>query len=255
MELHGSDYTSMRVADLGVPGHRRSRPAVFAALAAARLNSRQLVDEVHKQMRSKPFACEHLYKAWRDAMRKLPRNMHTKRFNTRLVHAKNKAKAGRNFLIRAALFSRSMVKTPLGRLHKKKVSVDAARKFGTLTAKNAMLYLELYYPKRRPKALTGSGSLWGPGAKVGENVVAGKQIVSAGKPTQSLGDIIEGFEASHKLCNAMRRGFERGRCRFAGASVSHSGPTSEPSMCSGAGKCPYTPSTLYTPCAQYKASQ
>ena len=64
---------------------------------------------------------------------------------------------------------------------KRKFAIDMAREFGTLTAKNALLYLEGTYPQRKPKAVMGPGSLWGPGATVGKNLVEGGKISSSGK--------------------------------------------------------------------------
>ena len=90
--------------------------------------------------------------------------MESKRFNTRLHNAKNKWKASNNYLKRVAVFSRTLVQEPLTKIKKKKFAIDMARKFGTLTAKNALMYLELFYPHRRPLALKGIGMLWGPGA-------------------------------------------------------------------------------------------
>ena len=87
-----TDYTSIKVGSIGAGLPRKSRLAVFTALAAARLNSRQVVGNVLEEMQRKAFTFESLYKAWTKSVSKFRGNLHTKRFNTRLHNAKNKWK-------------------------------------------------------------------------------------------------------------------------------------------------------------------
>jgi hypothetical protein len=158
-------------------------------------------------MARKPFAFQNLYSVFKAAVKKHPKNLHTLRFNTRLHHSKNKVSASNNFLKRAAKFSRILLEHPLTKIKKRKLSIDLAKNFGTLTSKNCMLYLELLYSGRKPKAIAGPGSLWGPGATVGTNVIEGLRISTVGKDAPRVGDIIDGFEASFKHCNRMRKAF------------------------------------------------
>ena len=70
------------------------------------------------------------------------------------------------------------------------------------------MYLEMYYRNRKPKALQGPASLWGPGATVGVNVVEGRIIVTIGRDGASVGDIIHGYDASTKHCRKLRAAFK-----------------------------------------------
>ena len=187
---------------------------VFAALAAARLNSRKVIDYVHGQMNTKPFALMNLYKHWEEALKKFPENLHSTRCNTRLHNSKNKAKASRSYLERAASFSKSFVSKPLGKIKKRKFVMDLASKFGVLTAKNALMYLELMHPNRKPKAISGDGSLWGPGATVGANLVKGGIISTVGRNTTT-----RHVKIGHTDSNSSKAFLDRCRCRYGAPSV------------------------------------
>jgi hypothetical protein len=105
------------------------------------------------------FQLQELYAEFEAALKKHPKNIHTLRFNTRLHNSKNKVRASSKFLNRPTKFSRTLIHHPFTKLKKRKLAIELAKKFSTLTSKNCMLYLELLYSNRKPKALTGPGSL------------------------------------------------------------------------------------------------
>ena len=125
-------------------GTRRSGPSCEGQVAGC--------SELH-------FQLQELYAEFEAALKKHPKNIHSLRFNTRLHNSKNKVRASSKFLNRPTKFSRTLVHHPLAKLKKRKLAIELAKKFGTLTSKNCMLYLELLYSNRKPKALTGPGSL------------------------------------------------------------------------------------------------
>ena len=101
---------------------------------------------------SELFTVQAVYDAFNKAIGKHRKVLHSTRFNTRLHYAPNKARASRNFLKRAMVFSRRMVKQPLQKWSKRKLCIDMASRFGTLTAKNGMLYLEGFHERSEAEA-------------------------------------------------------------------------------------------------------